>query len=179
MPRKPRQEVEDAIHHVWARGNNREGVYFDDADRRLYLLLLERVVVKFGWRCMSYCLMDNHLHLLVRTPEPNLGKGMQRLHGVYAQSFNESHGRVGHVFQGRYGSGRVLDDRQFWTVVRYIARNPVEAGLCRTAEAWKWSSHRGVLDGTAPAWVDRAGLLERCGTTGGEPDIVYRELVDG
>jgi REP element-mobilizing transposase RayT len=179
MPRKPRQELEDGIHHVWARGNNREGVYFDDDDRALYLLLLGRVVVKMGWHCLSFCLMDNHLHLLVQTPETNLGKGMQRLHGVYAQSFNERHGRVGHVFQGRYGNELVQDDEQFWTVARYIVRNPVEAGLCRMAEEWKWSSHRGVIEGTAPEWVDRGRLLERFATMGGEPVRVYREAVDG
>jgi hypothetical protein len=83
------------------------------------------------------------------------------------------------MFQGRFKSERVLDDRQFWTVARYIARNPVEAGLCRMAHEWKWSSHRGLVDGTAPEWVDRGRLLERFGTMGGEPERVYRELVDG
>jgi putative transposase len=179
MPRKPREEVEDGIHHVFARGNDRQLIYWDDEDRELYLKLAAEVVGRKGWHCFGYCLMDNHVHLLVQTPEANLGAGMQRLHGNYALLFNRRHGRVGHMFQGRFKSERVLDDRQFWTVARYIARNPVEAGLCRMAHEWKWSSHRGLVDGTAPEWVDRGRLLERFGTMGGEPERVYRELVDG
>jgi hypothetical protein len=93
--------------------------------------------------------------------------------------FNDRHGRVGHVFQGRFGNELILDDQQFWTTARYIARNPVEAGLCRRAHEWKWSSHRGVLEATAPEWVDRGRLLERFATMGGEPERVYREAVDG
>ena len=67
-------------------------------------MLLEQVVVRHGWRCLAYCLMKNHVHLLVETPEPNLAAGMRRLHGLHAQRFNKRHGHVGHVFQGRYGA---------------------------------------------------------------------------
>jgi REP element-mobilizing transposase RayT len=179
MPRKPRQEVADGIHHVWARGNNRERTFFGEEDCRLYLFFLARVVVKRGWRLLSFCLMHNHIHLLVETPEPNLGRGMQHLHGLYAQTLNERRGRVGHVFQGRFGSKAVEDDEQFWTAVRYIARNPVEAGLCRRAEEWRWSSHRATVEDAAPPWLDRARLLERFGTMGGEPARTYRQLIDG
>jgi hypothetical protein len=104
---------------------------------------------------------------------------MQRLHGDYALLSNRRHRKVGHVFQGRFGSKLVLDDAQLWTVVRYILRNPVEAGLCREAAEWKWSSHRGVLKGTAPVWVDRPGLLGRFESMGGDPDSVYQTLIDG
>ena len=99
MPRRPREELADAIHHVYARGNDRRAIYLDDGDRAAYLAMLGRVVVMKGWRCLAYCLMDNHVHLLIETPEPNLGSGMQRLHGLYAQSHNERHGRSGHLFQ--------------------------------------------------------------------------------
>jgi REP element-mobilizing transposase RayT len=179
MPRKPRVEVAGGIHHVWARGNDRQLIYWDDEDCSLYLELLAAEVGRRRWRFFGYCLMDNHLHLLVQTPDPNLGAGMQRLHGNYALLFNRRHRKVGHVFQGRFGSKPILDDEQFWAVARYILRNPVEAGLCRDPAEWKWSSHRGVLEGTAPEWVDRHRLLERFGTMGGEPQTVYRALVDG
>ncbi|MDA0159534.1 transposase [Solirubrobacter ginsenosidimutans] len=172
-------EIADGIHHVWARGNDRQLIYWDDEDCVLYLKLLAAEVVRKGWRFFAYCLMENHLHLLLQTPEPNLGKGMQRLHGDYALLYNRRHRKVGHVFQGRYGSKPMADDDHFWTTARYILRNPVEAGLCRTAEEWKWSSHRAVLDGTAPPWLDATRLLERFGVTGGDPHTVYRALVDG
>ncbi len=179
MARKLREEVVDGIHHVWARGNDRQAIYRDERDGLVYLAILAATVREMGWWLMMYCLMNNHLHLLVQTPDANLSVGMQRLHGRYGRKFNDRHGRVGHVFQGRFGNELILDDQQFWTVARYIARNPVEAGLCRMAHEWKWSSHRGVIDGTAPAWVDRGRLLERFGTMGGEPERVYREVVDG
>ena len=179
MPRKPRVELEDGIHHVWARGNNREPLFIDDDDRRLYLVLLGRVVIKRAWRFLSYCLMDNHIHMLLETPEPNLGRGLQALHGLYGQSFNERHGRVGHVFQGRFGSNPIDDDEEFWTIARYVARNPVEAGLCRDPAEWRWSSHRATLEDSAPVWLDRGRLLERFGTMGGDPHSTYRAMVDG
>src|ERR687896_722074 len=104
MPRRPRQEVAGGINHVFARGNNRGHVFIDDTDRRAYLTTLGRVTRWKRWRCLAYCLMPNHVHLLLETPQANLGAGMQYLHGSYANEFNERHGRFGHVFQGRYGS---------------------------------------------------------------------------
>src|SRR4051794_22290069 len=122
MPRKPRQDAEPGVHHVWARGVARQVIYRDDADRRRYLTLLGDVVDRKGWRCLTYCLMDNHVHLLVEVPACSLGVGMQWLHGRYAEHFNERHGRSGHVFQGRYGAERMLHDAQLWMTARYIAR---------------------------------------------------------
>jgi REP element-mobilizing transposase RayT len=92
--------MENGIFHVYARGNDRQAIYRDDGDRATYLRLLERVVRRQEWRVLAFCLMDNHVHLLVQTPHADLGRGMQRLHGHYAQTFNARHGRVGHLFQG-------------------------------------------------------------------------------
>ena len=179
MPRRPREEEAGAIHHVYARGIDRRALFVDDIDRRRYLALLEHVVAVKRWRCLSYCLMGNHIHLMVETPEPNLGRGMQVLHGDFARDINIRHGRSGHVFQGRFGSKVMRDDDHLWTTARYILRNPVDAGLCKAAEEWRWSSHRGVLEESAPVWLDRPRFLERFGTTGGDPDTVYRALIDG
>src|SRR4051812_42900451 len=104
MPRKLRTEHEGAVHHVFARGNNRETVYFAPDDRTLYLKLLEAVVIDREWGLLAYCLMGNHLHLLVQTPEPNLAAGMQWLHGRYGTAFNARYGRSGRVFEDRYGA---------------------------------------------------------------------------
>ena len=121
-----------AIHHVTARGVARRPLFRDDRDRLRYLRMLGLVVVARAWRCLSYCLMDNHIHLLLETPTPNLALGMQRVHGDYGRSFNRRHGLNGHVFQGRYDAVRVRSDRQLWVTAAYIADNPVEAGLCAT-----------------------------------------------
>ena len=145
VPRKPRSEIAGGVHHVWARGNNKALLFHDDVDREGYLWLLGSVVVRHRWRCLSYCLMDNHMHLLVETPEPNLGDGMQRLHGDFGRGFNRRHARSGPVFQGRFGSKPVGSDEQLWTVAGYIAANPVEAGLCRSPEDWRWNSHACVV----------------------------------
>jgi putative transposase len=144
---------------VYARGNRRQEVFIDDEDRWKYLELLGRTVERRHWQAMAYCLMGNHVHLLIETREPNLGAGMQWLHGCYAQAFNQRHHHVGHLFQDRYGSTRIESDVQLWTVVRYIALNPVQAGLCLDPRGWRWGSHGATAAGAAPTWlaVERLG----------------------
>ena len=178
MPRTPRNEYEPGVHHVYARGNGRRSIYLDDNDRRSYLSTLARVSWKLRWRCLSYCLMTNHVHLLIETREPNLGLGIQRLHGPYAQRFNRRHGRTGHLFEHRYGAVRAESDAQVWMVAAYIARNPVDARLCRSPTDWPWSSHPAVLDGCAPPWLDCERLLSYFAEAGGDPRARYAELVE-
>src|SRR4051794_15005315 len=178
MPRRAREEMAGAVHHVYARGNDRRRIYKDDADRRAYLALLGAVVDRQGWRCLAYCLMDNHIHLLVETPEPNLGRGMQRLHGAYARAFNDRHGSSGHVFQGPYGSIRLRAEGHLWAAAAYIAANPVEAGACAAPERWAWSSHGHVPTTRAtPGWLDTARLLDLLSAAGGTPLRRYRRAV--
>jgi REP element-mobilizing transposase RayT len=179
MARQPRIEMKDGVHHVFARGNDRRTIYLDDVDRHEYLRLLGRVVPWKRWRCLTFCLMDNHLHLLVETPEPNLGSGMQWLHGRFAHFFNERHGRSGHVFQGRFGSVLIKTDAHLWSVVRYIARNPVDAGLCAEAAGWHWSSHAALSGcGSVPGWLDRDRLFEYYAAYGGDPQRRYLLAVE-
>jgi REP element-mobilizing transposase RayT len=174
MPRKPRDDVAGLVHHVTARGNRKQAIFFDDLDREIYLLLLGQAVRKQRWVCLAYCLMGNHVHLLIETPEAGLARGVQRMHGLYADTFNKRHGRSGHLFQGRYGSVRVESDEQLWVTARYIAMNPVEAGLCATAAAWPWSSHAATVGVcAAPAWLDVGRLRGYFGTWGGR----YEEFV--
>jgi putative transposase len=178
MPRKPREEEAGAVVHVFARGNIRQRIFRCDRDRELYLSLLGQVVVRQGWLCLAYCLMHNHVHLLVETPHPNLSAGMQRLHGLYAQTFNKRHRRCGHVFQGRFGGNRVRTEEQLLTTARYIALNPVEAAICDAPEQWPWSSHVAILGGTAaPKWLDAERLLGFFGMWGGEPRARYAQFV--
>lgn len=155
--------------HVYARGNDKRLIYRDDVDRRMYLRMLRGTVKQRRWRLLAYCLMENHVHLLVETPDPNLGAGMQRMHGLYAREFNARHRRSGHVFQGRYGAVRITTDEQFWMVAAYVAMNPVEAGLCARPDEWPWSSHSAAVAGDAPPWIDVARLLSYFASAGGDP----------
>ena len=114
--------------------------------------------------CHAYCLMENHYHLLVETPRANLDDAMQRLNGTYAMRFNRHHERSGHVFQGRYGAKLIIDDDYAFTVVRYIAANPVQAGVCAAPEEWPWSSYAATAGLVAAAGVphdDGARLASR------------------
>jgi putative transposase len=131
--------MEAGVHHVYARGVERRVIFLDDDDRRLYLALLRGVVERFEWHCHVYCLMANHVHLLIQTCVPNLGAGMHMLHGAYARLFNERYARVGHLFQNRFGSRLVQDDLAFEKVAAYILENPVAAGLCLSEDDWPWS----------------------------------------
>ncbi len=150
MARPLRIEFDGALYHVTSRGNNRKAIYKDDADRELFLKILARVAERFNWICHAYCLMNNHYHLVIETPDGNLSKGMRQLNGVYTQSFNKQHRRVGHVFQGRFKSILVQKDSHFLEVCRYVVLNPVRAKMVRHPRQWKWSSYRATAGNTRP-----------------------------
>ena len=123
--------------------------------------------------------MENHVHLLLETPCANLGAGMQWLHGLYAQTFNERHGRSGHLFQGRYGSVRVKTDEQLWMLARYLAVNPVKAELCGRPADWPWSSHGALARSSLPRWLDHPRLLLYFSAAGGDPADRYSAIIAG
>ncbi|MFB6358685.1 MAG: transposase [Thiohalorhabdaceae bacterium] len=154
MARPLRIEYPGALYHVTARGDGRDWIYLDEEDRQAFLDLLGEVVGTFNWAVHAYCLMGNHYHLLVETPDANLGRGMRQLNGVYTQRFNRRHGRVGHVFQGRYKAILVEKDAYLLELARYIVLNPVRAGLIEEPGEWPWSSYRATagLD-PRPQWL--------------------------
>jgi putative transposase len=177
MARRLREETAGGMFHVYARGNRKADIYVDDVDRCVYLARLSRVVERQSWRCLAYCLMPNHLHLLLETVEPNLAEGMRLLHGPYAQIFNARHSTAGHLFQGRYGAVPVTDDAQMWTTVGYIATNPVTAGLVAVPEDWAWSSHLATIGAPRPPWLAVDRLLALLAGHGGDQLERYRRLV--
>ena len=142
MGPKPRIEFPGAMHHVTGRGNAKAPIFCEPCDYEAFLELVAEAVALQGWLCHAYCLIPNHYHLLFETPEPNLGKGMLRVNGTYARRFNWRYSRVGHVFHGPYGDTLVKDDDHLAEVARYLALNPVRAGLVDSPDAWPWSSHR-------------------------------------
>jgi putative transposase len=160
VARPPRVELAGGIHHVYARGNRKQRLFFDDRDRWTYLRLLAAAVRNRGWHCLAYCLMGNHVHLVLETPEPNLGRGMQHLHGTFAQLLNKKYDLTGHAFEGRYRSVPILTDEQLWVTLRYIALNPVEAGLSRVPDEYRWSSHGALVRGAAPPFLALEQMLD-------------------
>ena len=112
----------------------------------MFLVLRDRVVRRYGWGLHAHCLMTNHFHLLVETPEPNLSEGMHRLNGGYAHYFNDRYELDGHLFDRRFGSRLVETDEDFAGALSYIAFNPVKAGLCDHPWEWRWSSFYGRRD---------------------------------
>jgi len=141
MSRPLRIEYPGALYHVTSRGNVRDDIYLCDEDREKFLELCADEVGQQGWRCYAYCLMDNHYHLLLETPEGNLSRGMQRLNGRYTQYFNHKHQRVGHLFQGRYKAILVEKDAYLQELCRYVVLNPVRAGMVKNVSDWSWSSY--------------------------------------
>ena len=129
------------IVHVTARGNNRQAIFRAAEHRDQLVAILQRVVVRHGWLCHAYVLMDNHYHLLVETPLPNLSLGMRQLNGLYAQWFNRRHDRSGHVFGGRFKSIAVERDEHFLEAARYIVLNPLRTVRPRRFTDWRWSSY--------------------------------------
>src|SRR4051812_39674615 len=177
MARLARNETHAGINHVFARGVERRLIFLDDEDRDLYLRLLRGVVEFFRWHCLAYCLMPNHVHLLIETTEPNLGRGMHALHGVYAQTFNARWARVGHLFQSRFGNRWIRDELAMLRVVPYITLNPVAAGLCDDPDDWGWSSHRATIDGLATRLIDLDRLRTHIAPDG-DLARVYSGLVE-
>ena len=129
MARPLRLEFPGAVYHITARGNARQPIALDDTDRERYVEVLGREVSQQNWQCYAWCLMDNHYHLLIETPEGNLVHGMRRLNQVYTQGFNRRHGRVGHVLQGRYKSIVVEKESHLLELCRYVVLNPLRARM--------------------------------------------------
>lgn len=150
MTRPLRIEFPGAIYHVTSRGNARQVIFEDDEDRQSFLDTLTRVAERFNWICHAYCLMDNHYHLMIETPDGNLSTGMRQLNGVYTQRFNRRYGRVGHVMQGRFKSILVERDSYLLELCRYIVLNPVRARMVRHPEKYLWSSYRSTAGLNAP-----------------------------
>ncbi len=178
MARPLRIEFPGALYHLTARGNQREDIYLDDEDREQFLALLGTVCERFNWVCYVYCLMDNHYHLVMETPDGNLARGMRQLNGVYTQRFNARHERVGHVFQGRYKAILVERESYLLELCRYVVLNPVRAGMVRHAGQWRWSSYRATAgQRPAPPWLTVSWVLAQFGRRRAQAIDRYKAFV--
>lgn len=178
MARQLRIEFPNALYHVTSRGNRRSAIYRDDRDRDAFLRLLRDVVGRFGWLCHAYCLMGNHYHLMVETPQPNLSRGMRQLNGVYTQRYNFRHGKSGHVFQGRFKAVLIEKEGHLLEVSRYVVLNPVRARMVDTPRQWRWSSYRATAGfGAPPPWLTTDWVLAQFGRRKKEAQREFRSFV--
>lgn len=178
MARLARLTVPGYPHHIIQRGNNRQPIFADDADRRLLLQLLEANAKDNGVAVHSYVLMDNHVHLLA-TPLDGTGipRLMQAIGRRYVRHFNDRHGRTGTLFEGRYKSTLVQADRYLLACMVYVDLNPVRAGIAATAADWTWSSHRHYVGIAQDRLVTPHPLYWALGNTPFAREQAYSDLV--
>jgi REP element-mobilizing transposase RayT len=170
-------EFEGALYHVIARGNEKRAVFRDDGDRQAYLDRLIRCQERFGFRLLVYCLLGNYLHLAIERGATPLSRVMLTLQSSYTQWFNLRHGRVGHLFQGRYKALLVEKETHLLALVRYIHMNPVEAGLVDRPDRYAWSSDRFYRTGHGPEWLHMDPVLSMLGPGRQAATAAYRRFM--
>lgn len=179
MARPLRIEYDGALYHVTSRGNARKAIYKDDEDRKIFLDILAKVNNRYNWICHAYCLMNNHYHLMIETPDGNLSKGMRQLNGVYTQLYNKRHHRVGHIFQGRYKAILIQKESHLLEVSRYVELNPVRAKAVKRPEEWLWSSYRGTSGMEKPhACLTPDWILGQFSKKREQAEKKYRDFVE-
>jgi len=143
------------------RGRRQENIFLEDDDYRLFLSVLQEASKQWNLQVAAYCLMSNHYHILIQTPEGNISRCMRHLNGVYTQRFNRKHGTDGPLFRGRYKAILVEEDSHLLELLRYIHRNPIKANITPSLESYPWSSHKGYLAGNRGwSWLHREPLLQ-------------------
>ncbi len=150
MARPLRIEYDGAVYHITFRGNAKKPIFKEDNDHTKFLEIPHKVNKRYNWLCHAYCLMTNHYHLVVETPDGNLSKGMRQLNGIYTQTLNKEHNKVGHLFQGRYKAILIQKDSHLMEVIRYAVLNPARAKLVEKPEQWRQSSYRGTVGLSKP-----------------------------
>jgi REP element-mobilizing transposase RayT len=178
MARPLRIEYPGALYHVTSRGNAKQKIFRNDRDRKTFLDIMGDVMERFHFICHAYCLMDNHYHLVIETPEGNLSEGMRQINGVYTQRYNFLHHKTGHVFQGRYKAIIVDRDNYLLELVRYVALNPVRASMVKDPKDWVWSSYRptaGIDD--APSFLSTDWVLAQFSTERKRAQKLYAVFV--
>lgn len=181
MGQAHRIQSSEILYHVCSRGVDKQPI-FDvvDGDRAVCIKLLARTVLRYRWQVHAYCLMGNHFHLVLDTPEANIAAGMQYWKSSYALWFNDEKQREGHLFERRYYAGAIDREAHFFAACRYVVLNPVRAGLCRHPAAWPWSSYRATAGLTSPpAFLHTELLYEYFGGTPAAASRYAQFVADG
>ncbi|MBE6788051.1 MAG: transposase [Ruminococcaceae bacterium] len=145
MPRQARKRAESGIYHVMLRGIDRQTIFEDSEDYDYFMGIMQQCRQECGFKLYAYCLMNNHIHILLKAQEEGLETIFKRIGGRYVYYYNVKYRRVGHLFQDRFKSEPVEDDTYFLTVLRYIHQNPVKAKLCKKIEDYPYSSYTEYL----------------------------------
>jgi REP-associated tyrosine transposase len=161
--RKPRLEIEGGLYHIITRGNNRQLVFRSDDDRDKFLRELAKQKAKLPFYLYAYCLMPNHVHLLMERQRDVISRIMQRLLTVYSQYHNRKYRKTGHLLQGRYKAIICESDRYLGELVRYIHLNPVRARMVKRPEDFAYSSHRAYIGSDQAGWLTS---IQSCGISG-------------
>lgn len=179
MTRPLRIEYPGAVYHVTSRGNAGEAIFRDDKDRTLFLSVLADALSRFSWLCHTYCLMDNHYHLLIEMPLANLSLGMRHLNGTYAQSFNLKYKRVGHLFQARFKAILVEKEAHLLELSCHVILNPVRAKIVKNPKDWKWSNYRSMAGlESVPAFLTTDWILSQFGRNKAKARMAYLSFIE-
>jgi REP element-mobilizing transposase RayT len=157
--RQPRIHIPNTIHHVMMRGNNRQIIFRHDIYHARILELLHDASKKFDHKILAFCLMSNHVHLLIHINTSSLSLVMKNINYRYARWMNRKENRIGHLFQGRYRSLEVSNDIYFVNLCRYIHHNPIEAKMVNNLDEYRWSSHQNYMENNFPSWMDSELML--------------------
>ena len=178
MSRPLRIEYPDAWYHVMNRGRQGESVFRKQNDYHIFIELLKETVDMWNLRVGAYCLIPNHYHLLIQTPDANLSRCMRHLNGVYTQRFNRNHLFDGQLFRGRYKAILVEGDSYLLELVRYVHRNPFAAGLVKVIDKYPWSSHQGYLsDAKKWNWLYKDFILSLFSNEKAVSRKIYKDFV--
>jgi len=161
MSRKRRIHHIGGFYHIMVRGNNGQPIFFSDSDRCKFLLLLQEMSERFGCRIHGFCLMSNHVHLVLQVSEKHISAPMHDLLFRYTRYINQKQNRIGHLFQGRFKSILVEEGDYLIELIRYVHLNPVRAGIVSKPEDYRWSSHRVLLGRAILVWLTVDWVLNK------------------
>ncbi len=178
MARKARVKSSGAVYHVIQRGNNQEYIFQEPRDKNYLLKQLRELKLGLGFKVYAYVIMDNHYHLMLQTLGAELNEVMQRLNSKYGSYYNACYERSGHVFQGRYKSSIILDERYLFAVLRYIHQNPVRAGITGSVSEYHWSSDRVYRQNITNGLVDITNIIERFSPNRALANARYRDFME-
>jgi REP element-mobilizing transposase RayT len=177
MPRQPRRDAPGLVHHIWAKALDGRLLFLDDSDRHDLLTRLERILAETGTACLVWVFMSNHLHLVLRSGHASVSTVMKRLHTGFAMRFNRRNTRQGYVFQGRFGSRIIENETDLLTVIAYVLRNPLAAGMVRNlAELarYPWGSYGALAGARTPLPFEC--VAEALASFGDEPGLARARL---
>jgi len=177
MARKPRIHFPGACYHVILRGNAGQDVFFSDQDRSRFCFLLQEGVERYRHRILAYCLMTNHIHLIIQVDEIPLSRIIQNLSFRYTRFINYQKKQFGHLFQGRYKAILIDIDSYLLELIRYLHTNPVRAGIVKTPERYIWSSHTAYLKKISVPWLSMTPVLSQFASTEQKAIALYHKFI--